>query len=163
MAHRKTPPLPRSERRLWSGIYASRSYRGRIGEQKGRPDHCRHHRRRRLVVRAVSVVVRGKPQTSIAHRSSQQPGIQSRTHTHEKNVQLPRTQAGGPCGTGGLLTDRDIPHGPYGGLCQTGDVDGRLVDRPISDPAQLAGALKRALAIVKSGAPALVDVLTQPR
>ena len=34
---------------------------------------------------------------------------------------------------------------------------------PISDPAQLAGALQRAMAIMKSGAPALVDVLTQPR
>ena len=34
---------------------------------------------------------------------------------------------------------------------------------PVSDPAQLAGALKRAMDVVKSGAPALVDVFTQPR
>ncbi len=34
---------------------------------------------------------------------------------------------------------------------------------PVSDPAQLAGALRRAMDVVKSGAPALVDVFTQPR
>ena len=31
------------------------------------------------------------------------------------------------------------------------------------DPAELAGALKRAIAVVKSGQPALVDVVTDPR
>lgn len=34
---------------------------------------------------------------------------------------------------------------------------------PIGEPNLLAGALKRAMDVVKSGAPALVDVLTQPR
>jgi acetolactate synthase I/II/III large subunit len=34
---------------------------------------------------------------------------------------------------------------------------------PISDPAELAPALKRALAVVKSGQPALVDVVSEPR
>jgi thiamine pyrophosphate-dependent acetolactate synthase large subunit-like protein len=34
---------------------------------------------------------------------------------------------------------------------------------PITDPAALAPALKRAAAVVKSGAPALVDVVCQPR
>ncbi len=34
---------------------------------------------------------------------------------------------------------------------------------PINDPAELAGALKRAIAVVKSGQPALVDVVTDPR
>lgn len=34
---------------------------------------------------------------------------------------------------------------------------------PVDDPAKLAGALKRAMDVVKSGAPALVEVLTQPR
>jgi len=34
---------------------------------------------------------------------------------------------------------------------------------PVGDPAALAGALKRAMDVVKTGAPALVDVLTQPR
>jgi acetolactate synthase-1/2/3 large subunit len=34
---------------------------------------------------------------------------------------------------------------------------------PISDPKELAPALKRAIAMVKSGQPALVDVVTEPR
>jgi acetolactate synthase I/II/III large subunit len=34
---------------------------------------------------------------------------------------------------------------------------------PITDPAQLGPALKRAIAVVKSGQPALVDVVTDPR
>jgi acetolactate synthase I/II/III large subunit len=34
---------------------------------------------------------------------------------------------------------------------------------PISDPAELAPALKRAIAVVKSGQPALIDVVTDPR
>jgi acetolactate synthase-1/2/3 large subunit len=34
---------------------------------------------------------------------------------------------------------------------------------PITDPKDLAPALKRAIAVVKSGAPALVDVVTDPR
>jgi acetolactate synthase-1/2/3 large subunit len=34
---------------------------------------------------------------------------------------------------------------------------------PITDPAQLGPALKRALAVVKSGQPALIDVVTDPR
>jgi acetolactate synthase-1/2/3 large subunit len=34
---------------------------------------------------------------------------------------------------------------------------------PISDPGELAPALKRAIAVVKSGQPALVDVVSEPR
>jgi acetolactate synthase-1/2/3 large subunit len=34
---------------------------------------------------------------------------------------------------------------------------------PVSDPAELAPALKRAIAMVKSGQPALVDVVSEPR
>jgi acetolactate synthase-1/2/3 large subunit len=34
---------------------------------------------------------------------------------------------------------------------------------PITDPKELGPAIKRALAVVKSGAPALIDVVTDPR
>jgi hypothetical protein len=34
---------------------------------------------------------------------------------------------------------------------------------PISDPKDLAPALKKAIDVVKKGEPAMVDVLTQPR
>ncbi len=40
---------------------------------------------------------------------------------------------------------------------------GVAAEGPISNPADLAAALQRAVAVVKSGAPALVDVVTQPR
>jgi hypothetical protein len=34
---------------------------------------------------------------------------------------------------------------------------------PITDPGELAPALKKAVQVVKAGEPALVDVVTQPR
>jgi acetolactate synthase-1/2/3 large subunit len=40
---------------------------------------------------------------------------------------------------------------------------GVWAEGPISDPAQLGPAIARALAVVKSGLPALIDVVTQPR
>lgn len=40
---------------------------------------------------------------------------------------------------------------------------GVWAEGPVDDPAMLAGALKRAMAVVQSGLPALVDVHTQPR
>ena len=38
-----------------------------------------------------------------------------------------------------------------------------LREGPITDPNELAPALKRAIAVVKSGQPALIDVVTDPR
>ena len=35
--------------------------------------------------------------------------------------------------------------------------------RPITDPKELGPALKQAVEVVKTGQPALVDVVTQPR
>ncbi|MDB5776281.1 MAG: thiamine pyrophosphate-binding protein [Herbaspirillum sp.] len=40
---------------------------------------------------------------------------------------------------------------------------GVWAEGPISDPAQLGPAIARAMAVVKSGLPALIDVVTQPR
>jgi thiamine pyrophosphate-dependent acetolactate synthase large subunit-like protein len=40
---------------------------------------------------------------------------------------------------------------------------GLYAEGPITDPKDLAPALRRALAVVKRGEPALVDVVTQPR
>ena len=40
---------------------------------------------------------------------------------------------------------------------------GVFAEGPIENPADLAPALKRAIAVVKRGEPALVDVVTQPR
>ena len=58
---------------------------------------------------------------------------------------------------GNVLTDPPID---YAKLAQSMGVHG---EGPISDPGELAPAIKRAIAVVKGGDPALVDVLTQPR
>ena len=48
----------------------------------------------------------------------------------------------------------------YAGLAKSMGV---WAEGPITDPAKLAAAITRALAVVKSGKPALLDVVTQPR
>ena len=52
------------------------------------------------------------------------------------------------------------PNIDYGKLAQAHGVWG---EGPITDPAKLGAALKRAVAVVKSGAPALLDVVCQAR
>jgi acetolactate synthase I/II/III large subunit len=60
-------------------------------------------------------------------------------------------------GIGTTLVDPPID---YAKLAQSMGVHG---EGPISDPKDLAPALRRAIEVVKRGEPALVDVLTQPR
>lgn len=52
---------------------------------------------------------------------------------------------------------------PFVSFSKLADSLGMWAEGPVSDPAQLAGALKRAIKVVKSGMPALIDVITQPR
>jgi hypothetical protein len=40
---------------------------------------------------------------------------------------------------------------------------GVYAEGPVTNPKDLAPALKRALAVVRKGQPALVDVITEPR
>ncbi|MEO5845494.1 MAG: thiamine pyrophosphate-dependent enzyme, partial [Caldimonas sp.] len=54
----------------------------------------------------------------------------------------------------------DNPSIDYAKLAQAHGVHG---EGPVTDPRQLGAALRRALAVVKSGRPALVDVVCQPR
>jgi thiamine pyrophosphate-dependent acetolactate synthase large subunit-like protein len=58
---------------------------------------------------------------------------------------------------GSVLVDPPID---YSKLAQSFGLHG---EGPISDPNDLAPAIRRAIEVVKSGSPALVDVLTQPR
>ncbi len=58
---------------------------------------------------------------------------------------------------GNVLEDPPID---YAKLAESMGVHG---EGPITDPNDLAPAIKRAIAVVKSGSPALVDVVTQPR
>jgi len=61
--------------------------------------------------------------------------------------------------------------GPIGTRIENPDIDyaklaasmGVWSAGPITDPKDLAATLKRAVDVVKSGEPALVDVVTQPR
>ena len=54
----------------------------------------------------------------------------------------------------------DNPAIDYAKLAQS---MGWYAEGPISNPRDLAPALKRAIAVVKRGEPALVDVVVQPR
>jgi thiamine pyrophosphate-dependent acetolactate synthase large subunit-like protein len=60
-------------------------------------------------------------------------------------------------GIGTQITDPEVDHAAIArGF-------GVWAEGPISDPAKLRGALKRALAVVKSGKPALLDIVMEPR
>lgn len=52
---------------------------------------------------------------------------------------------------------------PFINFSKLAESMGMWAEGPVTDPAALNGALKRALKVVKSGMPALVDVITQPR
>ena len=58
---------------------------------------------------------------------------------------------------GNAITDPNID---YAKLAQSVGMYG---EGPITNPNELGPALRRALAVVKKGEPALVDVVTQPR
>ena len=60
-------------------------------------------------------------------------------------------------GIGTVITDPNID---FAGLARA---QGVWAEGPISDPAALGAALARAVAIVKRGEPALVDVVSQGR
>ncbi len=68
-----------------------------------------------------------------------------------------RNRGGDGWRIGTVMTDPAID---FAGMARSMGV---WAEGPIDDPAKLAPAIKRALAIVKSGRPALLDVLTQPR
>jgi acetolactate synthase-1/2/3 large subunit len=58
---------------------------------------------------------------------------------------------------GNVLTDPPID---YAKLAESMGVHG---EGPVTDPNDLAPTIRRAIAVVKGGSPALVDVVTQPR
>jgi thiamine pyrophosphate-dependent acetolactate synthase large subunit-like protein len=75
--------------------------------------------------------------------------VQIMANRHNRGV----TQAG----IGSILDDPAID---YAKLAQGMGVHS---EGPISDPNDLAPAIRRAIEVVKRGDPALIDVLTQPR
>jgi thiamine pyrophosphate-dependent acetolactate synthase large subunit-like protein len=67
--------------------------------------------------------------------------------------------------------ERQPEHAKIGTLIGNPDIDysklalslGVYADGPVTQPGQIAPAIARALKVVKSGMPALVDVVSQPR
>jgi len=81
---------------------------------------------------------------------------------HQERMHLQRMacrRSRGVDGTG-IGTAIEDPNLDFAKLAQ---VMGLYAEGPISNPNDLATALRRAIAVVKRGEPALVDVLTQPR
>ncbi len=62
--------------------------------------------------------------------------------------------------TSHIGTTIDNPYIDYATLAKS---MGMYAEGPISDPAQVGKAIRRALEVVKQGSPALVDIVTQPR
>lgn len=78
-------------------------------------------------------------------------------HMHVQRIAQRRDRDPSRSAIGTVITD---PNVNFAQLAMAYGVHG---EGPITDPSQLAPALKRAIAIVKSGKPALIDVATQPR
>ncbi|HXR25364.1 MAG TPA: thiamine pyrophosphate-dependent enzyme [Candidatus Binataceae bacterium] len=81
---------------------------------------------------------------------------------HQEVMHLQRqagvsNRGGDKCHIGTTLSDPDID---YGAMARAFGLYG---EGPISDPAQLAPAFRRAIDVVKKGEPAVIDVVTQPR
>ena len=76
---------------------------------------------------------------------------------HVQAMALRRNRGISSISTGTVITDPDVD---YATLAKGFGVYG---EGPISEPQDLGPALKRAIAVVKSGQPALIDVVTEPR
>ena len=76
---------------------------------------------------------------------------------HVQAMALRRGRGISNISTGTVITDPDVD------FATLAKGFGVYAEGPISDPQDLAPALKRAIAVVKSGRPALIDVITEPR
>jgi acetolactate synthase-1/2/3 large subunit len=81
-------------------------------------------------------------------------------HQELMQVQLMAARANRGLGRAIIGTTLQKPFIDYAKMAQTYGMYG---DGPISDPKDLGPAIQRALAVVKRGEPALIDVITQPR
>ena len=95
-------------------------------------------------------------QDSAAERDAQQSRLSSGSHAHSAHGE-PAPARHHQCGHRHHLQDPNID---FAQLAQSMGVYG---EGPITDPKDLGPAIKRAIAVVKRGEPALVDVVTQPR
>jgi thiamine pyrophosphate-dependent acetolactate synthase large subunit-like protein len=108
------------------------------------------------------MVLPGTLWTLAHHKISLLMVMQNNRAWHQETMHLQRMSCRRNRGTerapiGTVLTDPDID---FARMAQSMGV---WAEGPISDPEMLRPALTRALQVVTSGKPALIDVLTQPR
>jgi len=82
---------------------------------------------------------------------------------HQEIIHLQRVSVRRQRGVEGQAKIGNVIENPNIDFAQLANSLGVWSEGPIEDPQDLAGALKRAVDVVKSGQPALVDVVCQPR
>jgi acetolactate synthase I/II/III large subunit len=153
---RQGASLERRQRGWRCRIYFAGFARRGARQQAARTADRFHRGRWRLHVCARHALDRCAPPHPDAVCRAQQPCLSPRIHA-------PAAMAGrrsrGVTNTyiGTTLQDPNID---YAAAAKAFGVHG---EGPVSDPNDLAPALKRAIAMVKSGQPALLDVVTEPR
>ena len=150
--------LHRRPRRLRHRLRRAGGGRRGARQPEARPLLGQHPERRRHDVRAGRAVDGGASPHPAAERDAQQSRLSSGGHARAAHGRPPQPCALAP-------TDRSArrstdPNIDYAKLAQS---MGWWASGPITDPKDLAPALKRAVEVVKAGEPALVDVFTQPR
>ncbi len=153
--------LARPFGRLRRGLRRAGVGRRGARQSRSRPVLGQHPVRRRPDVRAGRAVDRGAPQDPAARRDAQQPRLPPGGHARAAPVQLPQSRRRASAATWA----RSAPASriPTSSITSSrnrwaGGRRGRSRIRHSSAP-----AIKEAVAVVKSGQPALVNVWTQPR
>jgi hypothetical protein len=154
---REVPPI---HRRVWR--IGHRLRYARVGWRRARKSQIRstvgeHSERRRSDVRARRAVDRGASQDSAPDRRPQQPCLSRRDDAPAAHGETGAIAASiAPTSAMRSIT----PRIDYAKMAQS---LGWYAEGPISNPNDLGPSLARAIAAVKRGEPALVDVITQPR
>jgi acetolactate synthase I/II/III large subunit len=81
-------------------------------------------------------------------------------HQEKMHLQLMANRHDRGIDRAGIGTTLRNPNFDFAKMAQSMGV---FAEGPISDPKELAGAIRRALSVVRSGAPALLDIVSQPR
>ena len=157
LGFRQAVSVARPRGRRWHRLRRAGVGRRRARQQAPRPIVGGHPDRRRSDVRARRALDRGAPSHSAAERDEQQPRLPHGDDARAAHVQRPATAAS--------IAGRSAARSPIPTSTTrrwrrawASTPRGRSTIR-----ADLGPALKRAIAVVKRGEPALVDVVTQVR
>ena len=131
--------------------------RRRAREQEARPALGRRFRATATSCTRRASVDGGASPDSAALRHAQQPRLSPGSHAHPAHGATATTAASRRAHIG---TTIDNPNIDFAKVAQGMGVHAQ---GPITNPADLGPAIRRALDVVKRGEPSLVDVVTQPR